>query len=401
MPSTLTWLDHDASARERSLRILALFQEKESRDELGLGAVRDAFADRLFPGTSTIQTRLRYMLFVPWIYARLEDERVPAAAIAARARKLEIALVDPLLAGDDAAGVLGRLAGGALKRLPSSVYWAGLGTWGIRRFDGSQEDYHRALDRIYARRDEREHRHRKDNEEIPPDPTLLAWHPRLPAPPSEFPDGVTFALSHEEAEFLLDRIVTAQKDSLLAHLALRCVPADVDFPWQHPDLAGFSPLHRELLDHARRFSEVMHGAALLYNLALAELAQRAELVVEHRANLAAWAGALDLGDLRRWSLLRLWELTVDQGHTITQTTRTFVQAWIELAATKPEAIADAAIARTLITQREQSLKKARSRFLNARARDQWSGYAGTGRLSFRWPTARSFLRDLHAGLKGG
>ena len=41
------------------------FQEKESRDELGLGSVRDSFADQLFPGTSTIQTRLRYTLFVP------------------------------------------------------------------------------------------------------------------------------------------------------------------------------------------------------------------------------------------------------------------------------------------------------------------------------------------------
>ncbi len=29
MPSTLTWIDHDAAARERSLRIIALFQEKE------------------------------------------------------------------------------------------------------------------------------------------------------------------------------------------------------------------------------------------------------------------------------------------------------------------------------------------------------------------------------------
>ena len=65
MPSLLSWVDHDSAARERSLRILALFQEKETRDELGLGGVRDAFADRLFPGTSTIQTRLRYMLFVP------------------------------------------------------------------------------------------------------------------------------------------------------------------------------------------------------------------------------------------------------------------------------------------------------------------------------------------------
>jgi len=51
MPSTLTWPDHDAAARERSLRILMLFQEKESRDGLGLGAIRDSFSDKLFPDT--------------------------------------------------------------------------------------------------------------------------------------------------------------------------------------------------------------------------------------------------------------------------------------------------------------------------------------------------------------
>ena len=32
MPSSLTWIDHDPTARERALRILSLFQEKESRD---------------------------------------------------------------------------------------------------------------------------------------------------------------------------------------------------------------------------------------------------------------------------------------------------------------------------------------------------------------------------------
>ena len=52
--------------RPRTLHILLLFQEKDSREELGLVAIRDSFADSLFPGTSTIQTRLRYMFFVPW-----------------------------------------------------------------------------------------------------------------------------------------------------------------------------------------------------------------------------------------------------------------------------------------------------------------------------------------------
>ena len=132
MPSVLAWIDHDSKARERTLRILSLFQEKESRDELGLGSVRDSFADQLFPGTSTIQTRLRYMLFVPWIYHSLEEKRLPAESFAIQADKLERDLVQPLMDSDDQAGVFGKTAGKRLKRLPSSVYWAGLGAWGIR-----------------------------------------------------------------------------------------------------------------------------------------------------------------------------------------------------------------------------------------------------------------------------
>lgn len=400
MPSAITWVDHDAAARERSLRILALFQERESRDELGLGGVRDAFADRLFPGTSTIQTRLRYTLFVPWVYMQLEAKRVPSSQIAAKARDLELALVEPLLASDDTAGVFGKTAGGRLKRLPSSVYWACLGAWGIRRFDGAQDEYHRAIDAYYARRDQRDQRRTAEDDDEP-DPTLQTWHARLPAPPDGFPKQLDFALTHEEGEFLLDRLMATQKDSLLAHLALRCAPAEVGFPWEHPKRAGFAPLHSELLEHARRFSEVMVGAALLYNLVLAELADRPELVSEHRASLAEWAQRLDRADLRGWSLSRLWELTTYQSHLVKEPTRRFVSSWVELAAAKPEAIADDAFARNLVQRREMSLKGARSRFTNTRARDQWGGYAGIAQISYRWPTVRSFLRDLHEGLKGG
>jgi len=44
-----------------------LFAVEPSRDELGPGGVRDALSDLMVPGTSTIQTRLRQMLFVPWL----------------------------------------------------------------------------------------------------------------------------------------------------------------------------------------------------------------------------------------------------------------------------------------------------------------------------------------------
>ena len=59
MQPTLAWLDFNTAERERTQRVLALFEERDTRDELGLGGIRDSFADHFFPGTSTIQTRLR------------------------------------------------------------------------------------------------------------------------------------------------------------------------------------------------------------------------------------------------------------------------------------------------------------------------------------------------------
>lgn len=116
MQPTLAWLDFNAAERERTQRIF-LFEERETRDELGLGAIRDSFSGHLFPGTSTIQTRLRYIFFVRWIYLRLERQRVPSREIAARARKLELDLTKPLLAQDDNASVFGRQVDADRRRL--------------------------------------------------------------------------------------------------------------------------------------------------------------------------------------------------------------------------------------------------------------------------------------------
>ncbi|MCA0340299.1 MAG: DUF6361 family protein, partial [Proteobacteria bacterium] len=125
--SSLAWIDFDETERQRAQRIMALFQERETRDELGLGAIRDSIADHLFPGTSTIQTRLRYMLFIPWLYRALEKREVPEAQLRTEARDAESRRADALKAGGESNGIIGGDAGPRLQRLARSVYWAGLG----------------------------------------------------------------------------------------------------------------------------------------------------------------------------------------------------------------------------------------------------------------------------------
>lgn len=395
--SSLTWIDHDSAARERSLQIIGLFRERDSRDELGLGAIRDSFSDKLFPGTSTIQTRLRYMLIIPWVFKKLEAQRIPSSEIEARARRFELQLIKPLTESDDSLGAFGTGAGQGLKRLPSDVYWAGLGDWGIRRFSGSINDYFGSLDRIYTIRKQTQ-AHVDDAVE---GSDVLTWHPRLPDPPENFPWELSFLLTREEAEFLRDTIVTVADKSLLGWLVREKRRAHVDRPWEHPDLARFPEPIRALLQHAQLFSDVMRGAAILYNLMLAEIDGPKELVDEHRGGISSWADTLNERNVSEWSLLDLWETVRNSRHTIKPGACRFVEEWVQYVREDPHNVVDNKKARRLVQMREQALKKNRSRFVNARAREQWSGYAGIRPMTFRWSIAQTFLEDLTRGLRRG
>src|SRR5579864_6286555 len=54
MPSAFGWLDTDNEQRRKMLEVVDLFKEEGTVDELGIGSIRDALADALFPGTSVL-----------------------------------------------------------------------------------------------------------------------------------------------------------------------------------------------------------------------------------------------------------------------------------------------------------------------------------------------------------
>lgn len=377
--SILAWIDFDGDERERARRILDLFSERETRDELGLGAIRDSIADHLFPGTSTIQTRLRYMLFVPWCFQAVGPQRDIRRALEI-ARDREVALIEALKRGGETDGIIGRDAGARLRRLPSETYWSGLRTWGIRRIGGGREDVLRAAAAVG-------------------DEGQTVWSPGLPKPPKTpktLFEAAVFRLSREEADFLTDRIATACSGSLLAFLALEKDSADCAQIWEHPARAAFPEPMRRLVDHAERVSDLMLGAALLYNLMLAERCERDkrdEWVETYRQKMSDWRETFDSARIAAWDLDAFWDETRHDNHGQTPALRRFVAAW-RSEALDPSALVDRDSARTLVERRETTLKGAQSRFRNRSALDRWGGASGAVRLGFRWPNARAHLRDL-------
>src|SRR5436309_10344444 len=77
------------------------------RDEIGFLILHQRYADYFFPGTSVLHTRLRYALFVPWIYHTLFEE-LSSGRIADRLQRYEVSLAGRLKHGNSW-GVIGGL----------------------------------------------------------------------------------------------------------------------------------------------------------------------------------------------------------------------------------------------------------------------------------------------------
>ena len=107
--------------------------EQDTRDEIGFLLLHQGFADRFFPGTSVLHTRIRYSLFVPWLYQRAAEGRGRGADIDAAIRRLLVELAIRLKRlGKERYGVIGGDKLGQLtSQPPDRVYWTAMREWGL------------------------------------------------------------------------------------------------------------------------------------------------------------------------------------------------------------------------------------------------------------------------------
>ncbi len=355
----------------------------------------------LSPGTSTIQTRLRYFIFLPWIFLRLEQQRVPPAEFAQRLRDTEAKLIQQLRHLGSNQGVIGFAAGRDLKRFPSEAYWGGLGAWGLRRLDLSLPEYGKRVAAIGRLRPER------DDDGNASLRAVSMWAPMPEAPPRFLDEPATFELTEEEAQLLVDQIRQHQPSSLLASLCGNPAQVtDAAFPWDVPT-EGLSERLRETLHHARCFSELTVGPQHVYNVLLARRA-RAEFGwdthdLEDREldALERWVELIaDRHDeLRTWvdTLPEFWAVLA-QVDSVGIPTRDFVSDMVTRAVTNPAGLVDDPVVETKIRDREIRLKSKRARLAHRSALENWNQVPFGGQLNYRWPITRSYLTDLAAGL---
>lgn len=399
--SIFSWMQFNEREAQRARELVKALSEPSTLDSIGIGTIRDGFANILFPGTSTVHTRAIYLLLVPWAI-----QAVTAAApknnkqYDDKLRKIETRTIQALTDGNPSAlGIIGRTAGKNLTRRPSEAYWSALGTWGIcASFDSKQLTRTDVRDLVVNKR-QSELQH--------------LWRD-LPTRPDDFPNKPLPILPDaDQARFILGRFresdvdtPTGQHKSLLAYLA------------EHPELSATKRLWdlepdddaiKETMFFAKGFATVIQGARLLYLRLLFD--RHEQLLPKEPRSLRGdldqlieeWFEHMDdqHKKLVEWSkqLPEMFTHLADHQTRVSPATRHFTTKWCTSAVDDPRAAMEDAALAEMVREREHSLKGGAARLTNSSPLIAWRGQLiGEDYLNYRWNIARQLVRDCYKGL---
>ena len=369
------------------------------RDEIGFLLIHQRYADRFFPGTSVLHTRLRYVLFVPWMY---EDLRrgPPVRSVAREVEQAEVNIAGRLKARGSGAGVIGSLKHpDPTSQPPSVVYWTALGAWGLLRPQSNGRPPARA--RVHAAL-QSQTRVATDDDGLPLREAEFPFI-ALPPPPEEWRAGedLDFSVTPKEAEFLSARLrAVASPDnparpSLLARLADAGVPNAASC-WSG-EVLEIGEQDRAALVRAGQAASLAAIGRGVYAALVEELRDSGDGRATsrlHRDTLPAVIAAHQKAALR----LSLQSLLEDVGDLpdVVVAVLTETIAWLEAGATDPATL------RGPYAAAERARKRQRARLtddLSGRDRRlEWDNTLHTPAepLHFRWGNVHRLLSDLRA-----
>lgn len=223
----LGWIDFSREERNKVLNVIHLLDEPGAVDELGLGIIRDAFSDKFFPGTSTVQTRAKYFLIVPYILKEA-GSGLYGSEINTILRRIddEERKCRDILIKTSSDGVIGSLVPNSwVLRTPSNIYWNGIKRLGIFNSDLSVKEYigqtlfERAIKQAKktGNRDKDAEENEKDDTDAGDIASLQFWN-LGDTYRSDWRNYLTIDLLPNEAFYLRGQIIANQRNSLLAYI---------------------------------------------------------------------------------------------------------------------------------------------------------------------------------------
>jgi len=413
--SQLGWVDFSSTQREQVSKILAMLKESGTLDELGIGQIRDAFADLLFPGFSTIQTRAKYLITVPRIF---RDYHLLTAS-QKKKTKLFIYLADSedevakrLVAKHGASedGIIGStmIDKGGVSRRPSSVYWNAFRQFGIIKDTTSLKEFC-----LEYKKDNEQNHYITEHEDGADDEGhyRLKDKVELPSLEENWLEDIEINLTKKEADFLYLYMMQATyiKDSIPAQLFKNNL-LDIALEEKYKSLEALTLLLtndievddkkvtisdtcKNILKFANEFSLAMEGPHIRYNIIIAKRNQLNN-IEKYEKEFDKWLKEVSQKNLFYKNCSEVWLSAAGKKHpkSFKSKTVSFIKDWNSLMHNN----ASIAELDALVEARAKQNKGNRSLFYKKIIKEDWIGIR---RLDYRWSSAIKILQDISEGRK--
>lgn len=290
-PMILGWLDNNQAEQEEMKELLNLLHEKGTLDELGIGTIRDAFSNQLFPGITTIQTRAKYLVILLYLFKEVDAEAkkavekdrpaTPEVLVRLLNKKQDDLVNDFEKNGLKERGVIGIRTRNVVQK-PAYIYWGALTTFGMVNPNLSLYQLcslicQNAIETNQKRNSFTSNKKKKkedDDDYYEDAPDAFLDYPALYSPITwninNWRDGLTMNLSYDEAKFISDKILKSQNSALAQLLryyrseGVVCDFSDID---EIPEDVLDEKMKR-ILQLAKAFRRFIFGAHMAYNYLL-------------------------------------------------------------------------------------------------------------------------------------
>ncbi len=413
--SKLGWIDFSDSSRQKVLSVLEALNGKGTIDELGIGSIRNAFSNELFPGTSTLMTRAKYFFFVPYILKDfLRDKKANDAKkyLYDQEKWLVEKLTDKYKDNLDGSGIIGYTIALANQNRrqqllaaqpPSTIYWGSIRKFGIYQGSSSLTNYLQQLTELKKEKWTLEQIQDDisgiDDLGADDDRSMLS----VPYSPT-WRENLSMELNEEEQIFLKNKIIDQFPSSLISLILsddslafFACETESITDLENHLKNRLQKFLDKNLLTQinktlqtANRFWRVINGAHILYNLLLQEkIDGNNSLKNKFTEDWDDWIEEMKELDWENFDRKLLWEI-VDQETKLNLQSRNFVNIWFDNCKNKNF---DRNILDALVETQEKRIKGKRAKLHNVQDL-RYDKRQGLAYMRFRFPNAQRIITDL-------
>ena len=234
------WIDFTSEDGEVMRNVINTLEDKDVdlRDALGVGVIRDRFANYFFPGTTTMQSSAKYFFLVPYACQKVEKQKCNQLhECKNELKRIEKEQCNKLLENRNNKNDYNRTIIGSrsikhnakwINNAPSNIYWGGLKAFGILKEDISLNEYFTLLiNKSNSEKNIKNLTNKKeeqiyddDNADLKDKTSLWDILPEnmmgYESTENKQNRQLSLYLTYDEAKFLKNKIIENKPDSLLA-----------------------------------------------------------------------------------------------------------------------------------------------------------------------------------------